>query len=68
MGLADLVGIGAEEKLQTIFAAASHWGAILLLDEADVVLEQRSFENLARNAYVSSKQGRFMPRYLLYMG
>jgi hypothetical protein len=68
MGLRELIDVGAEEKLQTTFAAASHWGAILLLDEADVVLEQRSFENLTRNAYVSSKQESFKPRYLLYKG
>jgi SpoVK/Ycf46/Vps4 family AAA+-type ATPase len=32
---------------------AGHWNAILLLDEADVFLEQRSFHEIARNGLVS---------------
>lgn len=40
-------------RLQDVFDKASRWDAVLLLDEADVVLEQRSFEDLKRNGIVS---------------
>lgn len=42
-----------DRRLRTIFEQAVRWGAVLLLDEADVVLEKRSWENHARNAIVS---------------
>jgi hypothetical protein len=42
-----------EERLTEAFADASRLGAILLLDEADVVLEARSFEDVRRNGIVS---------------
>jgi AAA+ superfamily predicted ATPase len=46
-----------ESKLQgrlvSEFSRAIDWDAILLLDEADVVLEERSFEDVRRNAIVS---------------
>jgi SpoVK/Ycf46/Vps4 family AAA+-type ATPase len=42
-----------EGQLSRIFKTASHWNAILLLDEADVFLEQRSPDNLTRNGLVS---------------
>ena len=42
-----------EEQLSVIFQIASHWNAILLLDEADVYMEARSPQNLDRNALVS---------------
>lgn len=44
-----------EERLQLEFKRAADWDAILLLDEADVVLEARSFEDVRRNAIVSGK-------------
>lgn len=44
-----------DSRLRTIFEQAVRWGAVLLLDEADVVLEKRSWENHARNAIVSGK-------------
>lgn len=34
-------------------AAAHGWGAVLLLDEADVYLERRSINDLMRNSLVS---------------
>jgi AAA+ superfamily predicted ATPase len=40
-------------RLETIFELASRWDAVLLMDEADVVLEKRSYENLQRNGVVS---------------
>ncbi|KXT00794.1 hypothetical protein AC578_2961 [Pseudocercospora eumusae] len=44
----------AERKLSAIFGDAARWGAILLMDEADVFLEAREkTENPNRNALVS---------------
>ncbi|CAL8578347.1 hypothetical protein XPA_004136 [Xanthoria parietina] len=42
-----------EERLGEIFEDAVTWGAILVLDEADVFLQERDYENLERNALVS---------------
>ena len=44
-----------EGRLEEIFDYAVTWGAILLLDEADVFLQERDYLHLARNALVSSK-------------
>jgi AAA+ superfamily predicted ATPase len=41
------------DRLQEIFTTASRWDAVLLLDEADVLLEKRSYEDLKRNGIVS---------------
>lgn len=43
-----------QERLKSEFQRAIDWDAILLLDEADVVLEARSFEDVRRNGIVSS--------------
>jgi AAA+ superfamily predicted ATPase len=44
----------AESRLKTIFAVAARWGAILLIDEADVFLEERvRTDNPNRNMLVS---------------
>jgi SpoVK/Ycf46/Vps4 family AAA+-type ATPase len=42
-------------RLQKIFEQAARWDAVLLLDEADVILEKRSYEDLRRNGIVSGK-------------
>jgi SpoVK/Ycf46/Vps4 family AAA+-type ATPase len=42
-----------ELQLTQVFQIASHWDAILLLDEADVFLERRSSQDLVHNALVS---------------
>lgn len=42
-----------EIKLQDVMSMCSRWGAILLLDEADVFLEQRDLHELERNKLVS---------------
>lgn len=42
-----------ESQLSLIFDLAGHWNALLLLDEADVFLEQRSLHDVHRNALVS---------------
>ena len=44
-----------EKRLSAILNLASHWNAVLLIDEADVFLEQRSFSDIKRNAIVSGK-------------
>ncbi|TGZ83324.1 hypothetical protein EX30DRAFT_370338 [Ascodesmis nigricans] len=41
-----------EHELQKILDIAHGWGAVLLLDEADVFLEKRSFADMHRNALV----------------
>jgi SpoVK/Ycf46/Vps4 family AAA+-type ATPase len=42
-----------EQKLTHWFKCASSWGAVLLLDEADVFLERRSVQDLNRNNLVA---------------
>ena len=42
-----------EENLQHHFTRATSWGAILLIDEADIYLERRSTRDLARNGLVA---------------
>lgn len=42
-----------ERELQRILDVCHTWGAILLLDEADVFLEKRNMHDLHRNALVS---------------
>jgi SpoVK/Ycf46/Vps4 family AAA+-type ATPase len=42
-----------ERKLRDIFDKATKWNAVLLLDEADVFLQERDIRNLERNALVS---------------
>ncbi|KAH7314233.1 P-loop containing nucleoside triphosphate hydrolase protein [Rhexocercosporidium sp. MPI-PUGE-AT-0058] len=42
-----------EDRLERLFNWCKEWGAILLLDEADVVLEARSIEDVRRNGIVS---------------
>ena len=45
-----------ERELQNILEITQVWGALLLLDEADVFLEQRGTYDLHRNAMVGSKE------------
>lgn len=42
-----------EAKLSRIFDLSARWGAVLLIDEADVFLEERSLHDLERNAMVA---------------
>jgi len=42
-----------EKNLLRFFRNANEWGAIVLLDEADVYMERRSNSDLSRNAVVS---------------
>ncbi|KAH7116161.1 hypothetical protein B0J11DRAFT_593912 [Dendryphion nanum] len=55
LGAGDL-GITAssvEKCLDKALKLCSHWGAVLLIDEADVFMEARSANNLQRNELVS---------------
>jgi hypothetical protein len=49
-----LVPEDIETKLSEILEMATRWKAVLLLDEADVFLEQRTLQDLERNKLVSS--------------
>jgi hypothetical protein len=64
LSIGDLVRdeLRLEERLEAEFKRATDWDAILLLDEADVVLEARSFEDVRRNAIVSGKAKDLFPR------
>jgi hypothetical protein len=42
-----------EKKLNTALHLATRWNAIVLLDEADVFMEERSSNELKRNEFVS---------------
>ncbi|KAH8890408.1 P-loop containing nucleoside triphosphate hydrolase protein [Thozetella sp. PMI_491] len=42
-----------ESYLESVLHLGKTWGCVVLLDEADVFLEQRSLEDLRRNALVS---------------
>ncbi|KAF2139756.1 uncharacterized protein K452DRAFT_320350 [Aplosporella prunicola CBS 121167] len=42
-----------EKYLETVFYLGKIWDCVVLLDEADVFLEQRSLDDLPRNALVS---------------
>jgi ATPase family associated with various cellular activities (AAA) len=42
-----------EKYLESVLNLGKVWGCVVLLDEADVFLEQRSLEDLPRNALVS---------------
>jgi hypothetical protein len=46
----------AEKYLETFFALAQRWGAILLFDEADILLQARDRTNMQRNAIVSGRE------------
>jgi len=55
VGAGDLGTTAAtlDQELQRVFELATSWKAIVLIDEADVFLEQRSLHDLERNAMVA---------------
>ena len=57
MSIGDLIADqrNIEDRLEKVFKVASKWQAVLLVDEADVVLEARFIEDVRRNAIVSGK-------------
>lgn len=42
-----------DANLTRIFSMSSAWDAVVLIDEADVFLEERSLHDLERNAMVA---------------
>lgn len=44
-----------EQTLESIFHNAEDWSAILLIDEAEIVLEKRTFERMTQNSWISGK-------------
>jgi hypothetical protein len=42
-----------EKNFNLFFELGERWGAVVLMDEADIYLEQRTSENLERNSLVS---------------
>lgn len=44
-----------KENLVKWFKLSETWGAVMLIDEADVYLERREFGDLKRNSLVSGK-------------
>lgn len=44
-----------ELNLTSHFKTATSWGAVLLIDEADVFMERRSTADLGRNSLVAGK-------------
>ena len=56
MGDIGLTVTTVERKLEELFDVASRWNAVLLFDEADVLLEQRTDQaHLKRNSIVSGR-------------
>ena len=47
---------GVEQALNKFFELGERWGAILLLDEADIFLESRTESDLERNSLVSGER------------
>ncbi|KAL9088218.1 MAG: hypothetical protein Q9165_006345, partial [Trypethelium subeluteriae] len=55
INIGELTGnVDVVECLNQVFFLAARWDAIVLLDEADVLLEKRSYEDLSRNGLVSN--------------
>lgn len=48
--------IGMETKLRSWLRLAHKWGAVMLIDEADVFLEKRMDADIKRNSLVSGKE------------
>lgn len=42
-----------EQSLEQTFHNAESWKGILLIDEAEIVLEKRTFERLTQNSWIS---------------
>jgi hypothetical protein len=42
-----------QENINKYFQLGEKWGAVILMDEADIYLEQRAVDQLERNSLVS---------------
>ncbi|TVY75704.1 hypothetical protein LSUE1_G006111, partial [Lachnellula suecica] len=54
--------VRVESNLNSALKLAAHWGAIVLIDETDVFLEQRTIHDLTRNSLVSKLWKMFIDR------
>lgn len=63
INIGDLTAEHQSRRLEDVFSQSSRWDAVLLLDEADVVLEKRSFEDVKRNGIVSGNASEVQRRY-----
>jgi hypothetical protein len=54
-----------EKRLGNLLTMATKWDALVLVDEADVFMQERAMEHLERNALVSSKQQKSPPHIAL---
>jgi hypothetical protein len=54
-----------EKKLKEIFKVGWRWKALVLLDEADVLMVKRSSHELARSAIVAGRYGKRDIHYVL---
>ena len=52
-----------EKNFKEFIDLGERWGAVVLMDEADVYLEQRTSENLQRNSLVSGLCSLYMRCY-----
>eukprot|EP01098_Paradermamoeba_levis_P012870 TRINITY_DN5731_c0_g1_i1.p1 TRINITY_DN5731_c0_g1~~TRINITY_DN5731_c0_g1_i1.p1 ORF type:complete len:265 (+),score=88.11 TRINITY_DN5731_c0_g1_i1:78-797(+) len=52
MGELGTTPVELEEKLSIILEVANRWNAVILIDEADIFLEERSKDDIMRNAMV----------------
>lgn len=56
-----------ERRLSDVLEMATMWNAILLIDEADVFMEERSVHDLERNELVSSEFYGFSAPFFLHL-
>ena len=63
-----IVAEDVEENLKHFFELGELWGAVILMDEADIYLEQRTSDNLERNSLVSGKPLFQFTRVVYYEG
>lgn len=57
-----------ESQLQTVFKLGWRWGAVVLLDEADVIMAKRSINDLSRSAIVAGESVRSFSFHYLMCG
>jgi hypothetical protein len=55
LGKQDFVASPSDKSLAAALARASKWNSIVLLDEADVFMQERSASEMFRNEQVSGK-------------
>ena len=56
IGALGETGTEVEWGLQTLFHLAQTWDCVLILDEADVFLAERTLQDIGRNGIVSGER------------